>query len=155
MTYDFNYYKNYVHFRVVPELYGYTILRAALELVEEFLEFDLAETPDEDLEELGDVCFWFAYFAKVTDYELHGEIIDIWEFDPFEVIKDMAGCIKRFYRDENLAKLDEFKDLMCYLESFINYELIVLGKTWEDIIADNVAKLDARFGNTYEFNKTV
>lgn len=152
MTYDFNYYKEYVHFRVIPESYGYTILRAIVEFTEEYFEFILAEDKENELEELGDVCFWFAWFAKVTDYELHGKSDLFWvtDFDP--TIKDMLGCIKRLYRDDNLSKLDEFKEHMVIFEQFINFWLGRYKLTWHHVIESNVAKLDARFGDTFEFN---
>lgn len=153
MTYDFNYYKAYVTFRVIPEQYGYTILRAALEFVEEYLEYGCSSpgTPEE-LEELGDICFWFAWFANVLDYDLHGDTSNFWDIDFDIIMKDMIGCIKRFYRDNNAEKLDQFKTLMGTFEIYINYSLEQQETTWDEIIASNVAKLDARFGDTFEFN---
>ena len=144
----FEHYKNYVAFRVLREEHGYTMLRAGLELVEEYLEYTL----DPSIDELGDMFFWFTYLSWCMNYEID------WgkrSSDPrtlMTVTKDIAGCIKRIYRDSSLKKIDELKSQ--HLPTLDHHLQYLIYDVWEtsidNLIDSNIAKLDERFGNTYD-----
>lgn len=145
----FEEYQSYVFARVIKELHGYTILRAGLELAEEFLEFQLAV--DEDgIEELGDLFFWFAYLSRVSGFEFKAEFLEEPKdplFLSMELIKNIIGCVKRFYRDNNAEKLIEMRDK--HFPDFIYYlceNAKYLDISLDELMIRNVAKLDSRFG---------
>ena len=143
----FRFYKDYVAFRVLREEHGYTILRAGLEFVEEYLEYTL----DPSIDELGDMFFWFTYLSWCLDYDIQ------WgkrSSDPrtlMTVSKDIAGAIKRLYRDSNAKKLDELR--YQHLPTLDHHLQFLIYDTWETsierLIDYNVAKLDERFGNKF------
>ena len=142
------YYKDYVQFRVAKEEHGYTMLRAGLELAEEYLEYTL----DPSVEELGDLFFWFAYWSWVFNYDIEWGQRSSDPRNLMTVIKDISGCIKRMYRDCNLKKMDEFSRV--HLPALDHHLQWLIYECWETsipkLIEANVAKLDERFGNTYE-----
>ena len=153
-------YKKYVHWRVIPEAYGYTLLRAGLELAEETMEYFLEPTVDE----LGDVFFWFSYLANALEYELqyeenpfiNDEVLNFGSMihfqDLMEAAKNVVGDIKRMYRDNNVRKIENLKLVtLPALERCLRFEIHVAHKLdVQKVIDYNVEKLDKRFGNTYD-----
>ena len=68
-----------------------------------------------------------------------------------ESVKDLVGCVKRFYRDNNVDKFDEIKkEHLPTINYFLNYLIETkFGLTWDELIETNVTKLDGRFGDEF------
>lgn len=141
----FEEYKVYVTRRVVPENpYEYTIMRAALEFCEEYMEFCLEPSYDE----LGDMIFWFAYFSQIARYELTNPILP--DGLLLHNIKDLAGCVKRYFRDE--VNPIGLMPLGAKILPSIEYHIrATLQEFWqeeslEELMQYNIEKLDDRLG---------
>lgn len=118
------------------------LLRAALELMEEYLEYCIE--PSED--ELGDICFWFGYLSCLADYDRHyGEFDGAFRHDA-EIFKDIAGSVKRYYRDGNYERLTLVKEaLLPELEIWLEEECNCNGFDLDGLMVKNYNKLEKRF----------
>ena len=144
---NFEDYKKYTNYRFKsagPE--HPPLLRVAVELAEELLEYKLETKPEEKLKELGDICFWFGFLCYLMDY------VPVDTYNCFckrdgleEVVKDILGNIKRYYRDDNVLKLGEIPILLAELKYFLCQELYRFGVTFEQLYLSNVEKLNKRF----------
>lgn len=120
------------------------LLRAGLELAEESFEYLCDMTKDE----LGDICFWFGFISSRLGYkrtykdDANGKFFK-------EVVRDLVGSIKRYFRDNNMEKLDEI--LQVHLPA-LEYWLSTIAKssfemTLEDLMRLNQEKLVKRSQN--------
>ena len=146
MEVSFEQYKKYVAYRVVNRDSHPTMLRGALELCEEYLEFSL----EPSVEELGDMYFWWAYFCYISQWELGDTMVKPEDQTPLmETIKNIAGIVKRYYRDKNVSKLKELRDQMPILGTNIAElrNALFPDLAFDELRAKNVEKLNARFGD--------
>ena len=118
------------------------LLRAALELMEEYLEYCI----DPCEEELGDICFWFGYLSFYCDYERHYGDFDGKARGEVEFLKDIAGSVKRYYRDGNIKKFELLKErLLPELEIWLEDECSYNGFDLDCLMIKNYNKLEKRF----------
>ena len=139
----------------------YNMLRAGLELAEEFMELYALEYIDADmpndayaelaqleLKELGDIYFWLTWLSLDLNFELNASFIspipDAYFTEPIELSAQLAGAIKRVYRDNNLAKLQEIPILA---NNILGSLLLVYVCTEADLMETNYAKLSKRLKN--------
>lgn len=126
---------------------NYNLMRAGLELAEEFLELHYYTLVDdynqeEELNELGDVYFWLTFMAEELGFDLESpkRIPD----DPLVCCKNIVGSIKRFYRDRNSDKLIE---LPTFINNMLNSLMLYYDCSEEELIEVNSEKLTRRLAN--------
>lgn len=143
MTISFRSYKLFVArdcFIPEPSDY-YNLLRAGLELAEEYLEYKSAETSAQSTKELGDMYFWSAYLhSELFGFDCEPELGATKGLQD-ALICSILGTIKRYYRDKNADKLDALKPLVLQLISAI---LVEAGMPEADLRQSNYNKLRAR-----------
>ena len=117
----------------------FALLRAGLELAEEYIEFRLLPSTGgaKAVAELGDILYWNAQIANILQHHLkpepNAERLG-------EVIVAIAGRIKRIYRD------DEISEYYAQLPQLLNRLYFTLSNhpRFEEIQKYNVNKLSRR-----------
>ena len=131
-------YQDFVATTYIPEKdCHYSLLRAGLELAEEYLEWYECSVSRE-IDELGDVLYWCAQIANLLNFKIDKEIEPT--HDGFSlIILKIIGNIKRFYRDDK-------KESLAYIPQHINdlYAYIRNNQKYEVILQNNFEKLTRR-----------
>jgi len=150
-----NTYKAFVSGCFIPEPDAkYNMMRAGLELAEELMELMELEASNEypsrgeELSELSDICFWLTFLSIQLDFELncvdYGTVQEAYFMAPAHYGAKLIGSIKRYYRDNNLAKLDAIPSLVKNLLGSLCLEYDV---TFAELSQINYAKLKARLNS--------
>ena len=145
----FTEYKEFVNsnFKHEPDTH-YDMMRAGLELAEEWLEYMESES-DTELEEIGDVLYWFGWFSDVLVFDLtdtkgfeFSEELNVIVPALHSSILSFVGCVKRYYRDKNNDKLDEMRAILPNIQLHIENLIDVSFKiTIEELMELNTEKL--------------
>lgn len=117
----------------------FALMRAGLELAEEYIEFRLLPSmaPDKVIAELGDILYWNSQIANILQHQLAREA-NVEQLGALVV--GIVGRIKRIYRD------DEVSGYYAELPILLNRLYFVLSAhpKFEEIQKYNVTKLSRR-----------
>lgn len=144
---NFEEYEKFVDSKVIKESDpAYTMMRCAMEVVEEYFEY-LDDTKNE--EEFGDCLFWFTYFKGITEYDLNSYDIEKVTYATGDRIMQMfLKYVKRFYRDKDIDNLQKIKEEIMpswyfWIQRMSSSYFPSL--TLEDVAIKNMNKLKIRY----------